>query len=852
MEIYQLRELAIKFNAYLNGDTELFTEVNQLDQATISSLQEKYEDDAQKGKRPVNLLRYIILRTLEQGEPLTPESLKRLKEQLENRELDRFDFLSEEAKDNFRQYPQKTKGFFVNWKNPGSILFPLLYTDALKQEVNNTLDEILDNTISQLSLENVKRHKVDFSGPQHYGSGRVWGAIFPEEKPSHQAAYQLFFSLSHNGLEGGLYAGDRIPNSLNIDQREHFTSVDNLINFLSDRVDTWKGLNTRDTQEKEPHRQLEQFKVPLNQIFYGPPGTGKTYHTVSEAVRIVEELSEVEFEAEYADRGKLKKVFESYVSKGQIAFTTFHQSMGYEDFVEGIKPETVKQSNGDTQVTYEVQPGIFKRLSQNAEGYLASKKSIQETDQSKFENEDWENAVFYKMSLGDTTQSGDESIYEYCIKNNCVALGWGGDVDYSDCNNESEVKAKVREHDLAKSDAKYAYTFKLYLKKDNFIVITNGNLKFRAIGKVAGDYEFRPDAGIDYYHFRKVDWILKDVDFHYSELYDRQFSQSTLYKLQEESINRAFFNQFKIKKTTTDELADTGVQMPPELIKRNYVLIINEINRGNVSQIFGELITLLEEDKRKGNKEELSAVLPYSQEPFGIPNNLYLIGTMNTADRSVEALDTALRRRFTFREMPPQPDLLSPEKAIYNQWLAHEGDEDRAHLAQKRKTLHEFVGFSFDEERMQRIIEELEELDDTATIEEAFQHEGVTLTGIHLKQMLTVINDRIEKLLGKDHAIGHAYFMHIYQAEDPVAALQITFHKSIIPLLQEYFYGDYAKIGLILGDPFVKVKAEQQIGFASSFQAIDEGVREDYERRNIFTLTAMDVWKKEDFMAIYA
>ena len=849
MTISQLKELATKFNAYLNGDTELFTEVNQLDQATISSLQEKYEDDAQKGKRPVNLLRYIILHTLEQSEPLTSESLKRLKEQLENRELYHFDFLTEDAKDNFRQYPQKTKGFFVNWKNPGSILFPFLYTDALKQEVNNTLDEILDNIISQLSLENVNRHKVDFSGPQHYGSGRVWGAVFPEEKPSHQAAYQLFFSLSHNGLEGGLYAGDRIPNSLNIDQREHFTSVDNLISFLSDRVDTWKGLNARDTQEKEPHRQLEQFRVPLNQIFYGPPGTGKTYHTVSEAVRIVEELSEVEFEAEYADRGKLKKIFESYVSKGQIAFTTFHQSMGYEDFVEGIKPETVKQSNGDTQVTYEVQPGIFKRLSQNAEGYQASRKGIQETTKhSRFANEDWEKAIFYKMSLG----NNEEEIYRYCIENNQVALGYGQDFDYTDANSYEAISKIIKENNLDTYNAKAINFFKLDMKIGNYVIVPGGSDRFRAIGKIKSDYHYNPETEIGYNHFREVDWLLKDVDLPISEVYPNKLTPPAIKKLNQDLIKLSFFEQFRAKKETSEMLIQEDKEISSELVKRNYVLIIDEINRGNVSQIFGELITLLEEDKRKGNKEELSAVLPYSQEPFGIPNNLYLIGTMNTADRSVEALDTALRRRFTFREMTPQPDLLSPEKAMYDQWLAHEGDEDRAHLAQKGKTLHEFVGFSLDEERMQRIIEELEELDDTATIEEAFQHEGATLTGIHLKQMLTVINDRIEKLLGKDHAIGHAYFMHIYQAEDPVAALQITFHKSIIPLLQEYFYGDYAKIGLILGDPFVKVKEEQQTYFASSFQAIDEGVREDYERRNIFTLTAMDAWKKEDFMAIYA
>ena len=844
MTISQLKELATKFNLYLNGDTELFTEVNQLEVETIQSLKEKYADDAQKGKRPVNLLRYIILHQIERGETLTPESLKKLKNQLENREVDDFDFLSEEAKENFRDYPQKNKSFFVNWKNPGSILFPFLYTDGLKQEVNDTLDEILDKIVNELSLPNVSRHQVDFNGPQNYGSGRVWGAVFPNDKPSHQAAYQLFFTLSHNGLEGGLYAGDRLTHSPAVNERDQFASLNRLVAHLGTRVEEWRRLNAQHTEAEKPHRQLEQFRVPLNQIFYGPPGTGKTYHTVSEAVKIVEELSDVEFEAEYADRDKLKKAFENYLNKGQIAFTTFHQSMGYEDFVEGIRPETVKQSNGDTQVTYEVQAGIFKKLSQNAEGYLSSKKGIQETDQAKFAKEDWEKAVFYKMSLG----NNEEAIYRYCIDNNRVALGYGQDNDFTEANTYEEISNIVKEQNLDTYNAKAMNFFKLDMKVGNYVIVPASSDRFRAIGKVKSDYQYDPETEIDYNHFREVDWLLKDVDLPVTEIYPNKLTQPAIKKLDQDSIKKSFFEQFK-KKRETDDIE--SISIFTELIKRNYVLIIDEINRGNVSQIFGELITLLEEDKRKGNPEALSATLPYSQEAFGIPNNLYLIGTMNTADRSVEALDTALRRRFTFREMPPQPSLLSPERAIYHKWLA-QADEDSPRYQQELKTLSEFIGIPPDADLRQRILKIGEELTETAAIEDAFKDEEVVLSGINLQQMLEVINDRIEKLLGKDHAIGHAYFIHIHQAEDPVAALQITFHKNILPLLQEYFYGDYAKIGLILGDPFVKVKAERTSGFASSFQAIDEGLREDYETKNIYELTSVDTWQKEDFIAIYA
>jgi len=168
---------------------------------------------------------------------------------------------------------------------------------------------------------------------------------------------------------------------------------------------------------------------------------------------------------------------------------------------------------------------------------------------------------------------------------------------------------------------------------------------------------------------------------------------------------------------------------------KEYAIFIDEINRGNIANIFGELITLIEEDKRKGADEELEAVLPYSKEKFSVPKNLFIIGTMNTADRSVEALDTALRRRFSFKEIPPNYDLPEINKEI---------------------------------------------------------------EGINLAEMLRKINQRIAQLLSKDQLIGHSYFMRVNDLTD----LKTVFQNNIIPLLQEYFYGDTGKIGLVLGQGF--------------------------------------------------
>ncbi|MBC7407215.1 MAG: AAA family ATPase, partial [Arcicella sp.] len=252
------------------------------------------------------------------------------------------------------------------------------------------------------------------------------------------------------------------------------------------------------------------------------------------------------------------------------------------------------------------------------------------------------------------------------------------------------------------------------------------------------------------------------------DIYERGLSQKTMYKIDEKALKQDFFTN-KGQQEVIESKED-----------RKFVLVIDEINRGNVSSIFGELITLIEKDKRAGCDEELEVTLPYSKEPFKVPNNVYLIGTMNTADRSIEALDTALRRRFSFKEFPPKSYLIKSEGA-------------------------------------------------------SSKVNGI-VNGIDLEFLLNTINNRIEKLIDKDHKIGHSYFLKVDNNEKLVHA----FKNEIIPLLEEYFFGDYGKIGLVLGSSFVE-KVNHKFDFAK-FEHYDNDIQDDLKEKAVFRIKNEDQW----------
>ena len=356
------------------------------------------------------------------------------------------------------------------------------------------------------------------------------------------------------------------------------------------------------------HEDLPEFS--LNTIFYGPPGTGKTYNTAHRAVEII--------------TGKdLDDPFEEYnrlCASGRICFVTFHQSYSYEEFIEGIRP--VPPEDHSEGLSYEVRDGVFKRFCNSARNSWSDKPPKMNDDPQ-----------VWKVSLKGT---GDNPIRTDCLNNGHIRIGWHeyGD-DVTDETDYSAHGGKI-----------VLNSFINRMKIGDLVLSCYSENTVDAIGVVTGDYRYDKSGG-DYPRFRDVEWI-------------RKFDDPVDIRKINNGKTMTLASVYKLNVLVPDVLALAGYDQSGADDKR-YVIIIDEINRGNIARIFGELITLLEPSKREGNKEGLSAILPYSGDTFSVPKNVYIIGTMNTADKSLVSLDAALRRRFVFEEMMPNYNLLSDD-----------------------------------------------------------------------------------------------------------------------------------------------------------------------------------------------
>lgn len=350
------------------------------------------------------------------------------------------------------------------------------------------------------------------------------------------------------------------------------------------------------------------WKRRKNVVLYGAPGTGKTYDVPELAVR----LCDPAFMVTGPSREEIVSRYSQLKTEKRIAFTTFHQSLDYEDWIEGLRPVF----NENSQVTYEIESGIFKKLCEEAERPVVKDKQVGIAD----------NAVVWKVSLAGT---GDNDVRRECMENSHIRIGWDGygpvisdETDWSVYNGEGKQILD-------------AYINKM--KIGDIVMSCYSSQTIDAIGVVVGDYEFE-DKFPNYKRVRRVNWLVKNINENIVEMNDgKTMTLGTVYRLN--SITLDNVKSILEKYNTSSKMEEND---------KAYVMVIDELNRGNVSKVFGELITLLEADKRKGRINAESVVLPYSKKAFHIPNNVYLIATMNTADRSLGSLDYAIRRRFAF------------------------------------------------------------------------------------------------------------------------------------------------------------------------------------------------------------
>ncbi|WP_177189901.1 McrB family protein [Hymenobacter actinosclerus] len=474
------------------------------------------------------------------------------------------------------------------------------------------------------------------------------------------------------------------------------------------------------------------LSFPRNQILYGPPGTGKTYHTTARAVALLEGVSDDELAIQYPpeSRAELRQKFEDYRAAGRIAFVTFHQAFTYEDFVEGIKPlppTPVAESDVSSvtaAVQYDVQPGIFRRICENA-------------------------ATAANTTVAPPIPAFGELYDEFVEQLRHRMSETRGPLTFSSKTGEPMILTDIPED------------------KPGRLTFLHGN------------------SGQQDHHIDKM-WVEK--------LYKQYESIDQIKKLKQDitgvvggsnaTLMWVVFNE--LKKYEAQWLAQAREQERMKLVDATptpFVLIIDEINRGNVANIFGELITLLEDDKRAGRAEAVTVQLPYSKKPFTVPDNLYVLGTMNTADRSVEALDTALRRRFSFTEMLPNPKLLPAD-----------------------------------------------------------------IEGVNLQEMLTAINARLEQLLDHDHCIGHALLMRVTTLD----GLREAFRRNILPLLQEYFFGDWGKIGLVIGNAFIYSVSKKQNATGYKLMSFDKYNTGELNEKSVYKLTDVLKLEAKAFQDIYA
>ena len=626
------------------------------------------------------------------------------------------------------------------------------------------------------------------------------------------------------------------PYNIQVENEENRTSVYCSILYSSNVNQLWlNGESLLNSNETRNLKKINNMKIPLNQIFYGPPGTGKTYNISSEAEKIINSTKSSENLTLDQKFERIVKYIRSEYDENiynklnaNSIYRNFSKSMvvwGYfldpkYDSTDTIVHEDLKDIEG------------FKRSGWSQRMRYLTEFGFIEGDWYK----DFSGHLGFDMKLSESGLELKKNLRSYLEEKNISPsdlLSWPRENGLPEILISSYVKVLSKVSPISRNITSFEKTIfcalNMCLKGDlfkqnresrptteeeidlvdqYFDINSTENSDYKWIGWIAENLvdlnlveEIREERFNRYYYQiteagrNLVEEIVEKWQSEYSILFGEYINYETgvgLGQIEFITFHQSYSYEEFIEgiRPNLDGENELNYSLEKGIFKRisdrakfdqdnNYVIIIDEINRGNISKIFGELITLIEPSKRlftENDEHPKKVTLPYSKKRFGVPKNLYILGTMNTADKSIALLDSALRRRFSFTEMLPNS----------------------------------------------KVIEE-----------------NISIENIDVKLLFETINSRVEYLIDKDHTIGHSYFIKI-KDNQTIEALASIFKNEIIPLLIEYFYGDFEKIQLVLGDnkdwkkgdnKFFSKKASQQKSLFGK-----EDVVEGYDEKIIFEL----------------
>jgi 5-methylcytosine-specific restriction protein B len=845
MDINDLLKKSQELHQLKTNKEYLFEVLNSLEKTSLTIVLEAWKPKVLF--QPVVLLRFLIANLLYIDEKVNEETIVEIKKAIESRNISKYYDAPIEYSKNIVSYKNSKVGMFPQWKEPFIILFPFFYSQSEKEDTKSAISVIANEVVNELSLKEVRIHIVDFYGANNYGDDRVWFAIIPEKALNVQMAYQLFFSIYLNKIEGGLYCGHKVPENNYENKAKIFSNLEDYIKDAETLIPKWKELNRGldfliQKDEKDFRNRVKKTEIESLQFYFHyldqliedlsipdkdnlvfSTGSGQLSFQIGKRYCLNVKKNKFSFiapdgyEVTGLEKGHFaepdKANYFSSASAGQV-------ESNYAGILQAVQNELDRDNHTQPK---EYDNMVFRRAVFDKEYrqqfFNFETPRIINNEENKINKE-----IKMKFPLNQILYGAPGTGKTYKTKELAVEIITGKKIEdraeltkvYEDLKENNQINFTTFHQSISYEDFVEGIKPKLNEEMSDEISYEIKNGIFKQICSLDSE----DVLGSLFYVGRKFEtWTVKKVtseSVHFGKprggililplplflnLYDLideyniDFSSGKLQSdLEVDRIRYPFIERFYISGyETLHKYIFKEYQkllMVTDFEPKKSVLIIDEINRGNVSAIFGELITLIEEDKRLGRPEALEVILPYSKTKFGVPDNLYIIGTMNTADRSVESLDTALRRRFSFVEMQPDLDVLK-EEHISNGIIS--------------------------------------------------TNSGI----VDMVKMLGKINKRIEILLNKDHKIGHSFFINTSNFEE----LQLVFKDKIIPLLEEYFFGDFGKIGLVLGESFIKnTNVDKKDIFAKFDDYEDRSLLSDklvYDIKNPMHIGA------EHFIAIY-